>query len=80
MTIAKCSCGSGLIKAPRRDAAGIFLEYACIKCWPTKKARYNQAIFDDKSDYAWTGEEDDIGRYSGVPGQDGPGAFKKYFG
>ena len=40
----ECSCGSKQYAPQRLDGYGIFLTYACDKCWPEKKKRYSSDI------------------------------------
>jgi len=56
-----CPCGSGLSRWELHDAAGIFCAFYCDKCEREKRAKFDPAIFDGDSDYAVTGEEQDIG-------------------
>lgn len=55
-----CHCGSGLPRFEIVDAAGIFCAFACDKCEDEKRAKFDPRIFDGRSTYAATGEEDDI--------------------
>jgi hypothetical protein len=55
-----CSCGSGLLRHPLNDAAGIFLRYVCDKCESEVKASLNPRVFDTSSRYARSGEEIDL--------------------
>jgi hypothetical protein len=43
----KCSCGSGLDRIERLDARGIFLTFACERCWPEKSTHWRQDILTD---------------------------------
>lgn len=60
-----CPCGSGNYRSELRDAAGIFCTFYCVDCAKEKMARFNPAIFESRSSYAVTGEEQDIGRFEG---------------
>lgn len=42
-----CSCGSKLGRRKRVDARGIFLCWACDKCWPKKKKTYRPDVLTD---------------------------------
>ena len=61
MTNRLCDCGSGLEKERIYDAAGIYLTSVCRKCRHEKIAQYNPAIFKAGTQYAITGDEDQIG-------------------
>jgi hypothetical protein len=39
-----CHCGSKHYAPARYDGHGIFLTYACDKCWPEKKKGYRSDI------------------------------------
>jgi hypothetical protein len=67
MRTRECPCGSGHERYELRDAAGIFCTFVCEKCEGEKRKRFNPAIFDSRSSYSTSGEEEDIGRY---PGED----------
>jgi len=41
-----CSCGSGEYAPARFDGHGIFLTYACDKCWPEKLRGYRPDILE----------------------------------
>jgi hypothetical protein len=41
-----CTCGSGYRKITRLDGHGIFLCYACDKCWPRKLKGYRPDILE----------------------------------
>lgn len=56
----KCRCGSDEEKYVLIDAAGIFYAYVCSKCETDVRKRCNPRIFNEKSTYARTGEEEDI--------------------
>jgi hypothetical protein len=43
-SLPECNCGSGLEAPQHLDGHGIFLTYACDKCWPEKKRRYRPDI------------------------------------
>lgn len=60
-----CACGSNEARRELRDAAGIFCTFVCDRCEDEKRAKYDPAIFDGRSSYAVTGDEEDIGRYAG---------------
>ena len=45
-SLAQCSCGSGLEAPQRLDGHGIFLIYACDKCWPNKLKKYCPDIME----------------------------------
>lgn len=60
MGLRSCLCGSGHARYPLYDAAGIFCTFVCGACEPEKRAKYNPAIFETASQYAATGEEQDI--------------------
>lgn len=55
-----CPCGSGNERYELRDAAGIFCTFVCESCEAEKRKRYNPSIFEERSTYAMTGEEEDI--------------------
>lgn len=55
-----CNCGSGLPRYDLVDAAGIFCAFACDACEDEKRAKFDPRIFDSRSTYALTGEEDDL--------------------
>jgi hypothetical protein len=55
-----CNCGSGLLRRPLLDAAGIFCTFVCDKCEEKKKREFKGIIFDPKTRYAKTGKEEDI--------------------
>lgn len=57
----KCRCGSGKPQYPLTDAAGIFCCYVCEACEADKRKGYNPAIFRSRSQYALSGDEQDIG-------------------
>lgn len=40
----ECRCGSRQYAPARHDGHGIFLTYACDKCWPQKKRGYRADI------------------------------------
>lgn len=54
-----CLCGSGELRYPLNDGAGIFLTYACVKCEKEKLSRYNPAIFENPH-YCASGKEEDL--------------------
>lgn len=58
--MSKCSCGSDEEKHALIDVAGIFCAYVCSKCETDVRRRYNPRIFDEKSAYAISGEEEDL--------------------
>jgi hypothetical protein len=55
-----CPCGSGEYRRELKDAAGIFCTFVCDKCEKAKRAKFNPAIFEGRSAYARTGNEEDI--------------------
>lgn len=55
-----CPCGSGQPRFEIVDAAGIFCAFACDACEDEKRARFDPRIFDSRSTYTLTGEEDDL--------------------
>lgn len=55
-----CNCGSGLPRFEIVDAAGIFCTFACDACEDDKRAKFDPRIFDGRSAYAATGEEEDL--------------------
>lgn len=59
--IKQCRCGSGHERYELVDAAGIFCTFVCEVCEPEARKRFNPAIFNESSQYAATGEEEDIG-------------------
>lgn len=44
--LAECRCGSGEWPDAHHDGHGIFLTYACGKCWPEKRKQYRADIMD----------------------------------
>jgi hypothetical protein len=60
MPIRLCPCGSGHERYELRDAAGIFCAFVCDSCEEEKRSRFNPRIFESRSRYAATGEEQDI--------------------
>jgi hypothetical protein len=46
-----CTCGSGLDRKEIVDARGIFVTYACKKCYSEKLDGYRYDIFTDSSYY-----------------------------
>lgn len=52
-----CRCGSGELRYPLNDGAGLFLTYVCAKCEDKVKASYNPAIWSNPH-YCASGDED----------------------
>lgn len=48
----ECHCGSGLEAPQHHDARGIFLTYACDKCWPEKAKGYRPDVLTDSNYWA----------------------------
>lgn len=46
MSMKECNCGSGLEPDAEYDGHGIFLFYACEKCYDEKLAPYRTDIFE----------------------------------
>jgi hypothetical protein len=46
-SLPKCQCGSGLAAPQRLDARGIFITYACDKCWREKAKGYRTEVLED---------------------------------
>lgn len=40
----KCWCGSSEPPRARHDGHGIFMQFACDRCWPEKKKRWRLDI------------------------------------
>jgi hypothetical protein len=55
-----CPCGSGNSRYDLLDAAGIFLAFVCGDCEDNERSKWTPTIFDSRSRYAVTGEEEDI--------------------
>jgi hypothetical protein len=51
-SLSQCSCGSGFEAPQRLDARGIFLTYACEKCWPEKRKQYRPEALEDPNYWA----------------------------
>lgn len=47
-----CSCGSGLARKEHKDARGIFLTFACLKCEKVKLAVYRPEVLTDPNYWA----------------------------
>jgi hypothetical protein len=43
------------------DAAGIYCGRVCDKCEAEKRAKFRPEIFDERSPYARSGDEEDLG-------------------
>lgn len=48
----ECPCGSGQPAPQHFDGRGIFLTYACDKCWPEKKKKYRPDVLTDSNYWA----------------------------
>lgn len=46
MRLTQCPCGSGEWPAAEYDGYGIFLFYACSKCYDEKRSHYRPDIFE----------------------------------
>lgn len=55
-----CNCGSGQLRYPLTDAAGIFCAYVCDKCETQVMKRYRPEIFSGSHPYASSGREEDL--------------------
>lgn len=54
-----CVCGSDQPRIARCDARGIFLCYACAKCWPEKQKGYRPEVLTDPNYSASEAIDDD---------------------
>ena len=51
-SLPECSCGSKLQAPQHLDARGIFITYACDKCWPEKSKSYRSDVLTDSNYWA----------------------------
>jgi len=52
-----CPCGSGELRYPLKDGAGLFLTYVCDRCEESARKRYNPDIWNNPH-YCATGDEE----------------------
>lgn len=56
-----CRCGSGKPRFELLDAAGIFAGFVCTDCELAQKRKFRPEVFTHGTQYAMTGDEQDIG-------------------